>query len=551
MVCIESISLNYSELTIRVGQKWFTGLKAHLLPEDATCKSVKWSCRNEKVCTVNSRGYISPVAPGTTTVWAETTDGSKKRTHCEVTVIPWTYVEDVSCDDNSIRVTEEGTRILHATIYPADASNQEVIWAATEPIVQLTVDQDNPLFCTVTGKKLGECVVTVTSMEDTDLMGCCRVNVIERVPLEKIEILQPEVAICQDGDAKKLKVNLSPMNTTDTNLKWTSNKPGTVSVDDQGNIVGKQVGSAVITVRNISSGCSAQCKVTVFSPDKKVVIKNDSAFFTITFPSGRVWKSIGCDLSLDENRSKHGNLNNPDSDLNDAERRYMYNSDISYTVAELGHIYRFDPLGLEFYMRQGSKSLNFKDQVYWEIFGKNFGRFYFRLRDNVPEYICKSQAVSASVRDEYYSNAEVLFGFHQSFDFAAFWEKLLKEIFSCLPGVSELKLGMSLCQSMFFGGSFTEVGTDVTAAFVDSYVEENIDTEIITAVGKNALQMASWAKNLLTIGMMALESFRSPNPKDIKLYDSVKNVSKYATVFYLNNQEISMEEFIGYANRNK
>ena len=104
---------------------------------------------------------------------------------------------------------------------------------------------------------------------------------------------------------------------------------------------------------------------------------------------------------------------------------------------------------------------------------------------------------------------------------------------------------------MFFGGSFTEVGTDVTAAFVDSYVEENIDTEIITAVGKNALQMASWAKNLLTIGMMALESFRSPNPKDIKLYDSVKNVSKYATVFYLNNQEISMEEFIGYANRNK
>ena len=237
--------------------------------------------------------------------------------------------------------------------------------------------------------------------------------------------------------------------------------------------------------------------------------------------------------------------------MNDAERRYMYNSDISYTVAELGHIYRFDPLGLEFYMRQGSKSLNFKDRVYWEIFGKNFGRFYFRLRDNVPEYIYKSQAVSASVRDEYYSNAEVLFGFHQKFDFADFLEKFLKEIFSCLPGSSALKLGMSLCQSMFFGGSFTDVGTNAAAVFVDSYAEEDINEEIIKVVGKKAFQMASWAKNLLTIGMMALESFRSPNPGDIKLYDSVKNVSKYATVFYLNNQEISMEEFIGYANRNK
>lgn len=491
MVCIESISLNYSELTIRVGQKWFTGLKAHLLPEDATCKSVKWSSRNEKVCTVNSRGYISPVAPGTTTVWAETTDGSKKRTHCEVTVIPWTYVEDVSCDDNSICVTEEGTRILHATVYPADASNQKVIWAATEPIVQLTVDQDNPLFCTVTGKELGECVVTVTSMEDTDLMGCCRVNVIERVPLEKIALVQKKVCLCSGASmSKTLQVRTYPQNATNVNLTWRSSNSNVVSVDKYGRITGKKAGKATITVAAAGGSIFSTCEVRVDDREQVIVEKDDQGYSRILFEDGRVWNCINRDLINDYTLDQNDSFSQRFYDNTFSDRRedaatgsvYYYKPMVEYTDEEIKMIYTIDPHGLAAYVKHYAQelpsladTLNYKDRIFNLLFGR------------APEYYLRDirgvwykAAKKPSDLGKTMSESEFLFDRHPIYDYCT-----LRELITVMIDIFSMALACPAAGGIAWAKAVTKVLSYYSLA--RSVAESTLKGDFKEAIGAIAV----------------------------------------------------------------
>lgn len=65
------------------------------------------------------------------------------------------------------------------------------------------------------------------------------------------------------GDKTKLTATITPDNTADKTLKWTSSKSDIVSVDTEGNIVALKKGTADITVTNPASNLSATCNVTV------------------------------------------------------------------------------------------------------------------------------------------------------------------------------------------------------------------------------------------------------------------------------------------------
>ena len=82
-VSTTSVTLDQNTLSLTVGGT--AQLTAPLAPENATDKTVSWSCDNSSVLEVSADGTVTAKAAGTATITVTTTDGSLTAT-CTVTV---------------------------------------------------------------------------------------------------------------------------------------------------------------------------------------------------------------------------------------------------------------------------------------------------------------------------------------------------------------------------------------------------------------------------------------------------------------------------------
>ena len=74
-------ALNYKKKTLTKGRTLKLKVKG-------TKKKVKWSSSNKKVITVDANGTVTMVGTGKAKVTVKTTDGSKKKAVCVITVKP-------------------------------------------------------------------------------------------------------------------------------------------------------------------------------------------------------------------------------------------------------------------------------------------------------------------------------------------------------------------------------------------------------------------------------------------------------------------------------
>ena len=81
---INNITLDKSEAYLIVDEQ--ISLKATVLPENATNKSVTWKSSNETVATVDANGTVTAVGVGEAIITATTTDGSNLSASCKVIV---------------------------------------------------------------------------------------------------------------------------------------------------------------------------------------------------------------------------------------------------------------------------------------------------------------------------------------------------------------------------------------------------------------------------------------------------------------------------------
>lgn len=83
-VNVSSITLNRKKLEIKDGVS--RTLKATILPSNATDKTVEWSSSEPSVATVSTKGVVTGVVAGTTTITATSADGEISAA-CQVTVV--------------------------------------------------------------------------------------------------------------------------------------------------------------------------------------------------------------------------------------------------------------------------------------------------------------------------------------------------------------------------------------------------------------------------------------------------------------------------------
>lgn len=156
-----SVTLNAATLTLTADGQSST-LIATVSPEDAVNKNVIWTSSNPVVATVEN-GVVTPVSAGTATITVTTEDGGFTASSV-ITVIAAVpdvvQVTGVTLDAATKTLTAGGQNVtLKATVSPADATNNNVVWTSSNPAVAAV---ENGV---VTPVSAGTATITVTTVD--------------------------------------------------------------------------------------------------------------------------------------------------------------------------------------------------------------------------------------------------------------------------------------------------------------------------------------------------------------------------------------------------
>ncbi len=229
-------------------------LTATISPADATNKKVKWSSSNKSVASVDQKGKVTGLKPGTATITATTEDGGKTAS-CNVTVKP-IKVTGVKLNKKSIELENGKSYNFTVTVSPANATNKKVRWKSSNTDVAVVESGK------VVGLKTGTATITVTT-EDGGNSATCTVKVIKaKVSVTGIKLNKKSATISK-GKSIKLTATVSPKNASNKKVKWTSSNNKVATVSSKGVVKGVKKGTAKIKVTTDDGKKTATCKITV------------------------------------------------------------------------------------------------------------------------------------------------------------------------------------------------------------------------------------------------------------------------------------------------
>ena len=267
VVPVEGIVFTKEQVSVVEGEKVL--LYVSFTPKNASDKRVTWSSSDTGVATVDTKGNVTGVKPGTATITVTTTDGGKTAT-CEVTVTKKpTPVSGVTINRTSLTLTIGGGAILVATVSPEDAANKKVVWSSSDETIA-KVDQNGE----VTAVKKGTAKVTATT-EDGGKTATCDVTVTDKPVSATGVTLNKTTLKLNVGKTEQLAATVKPSDATNHEVTWSSDKTSVATVDKAGKVTGVAPGTATITAKT-HNGKTATCTVTVVRYVESIKITNSS-----------------------------------------------------------------------------------------------------------------------------------------------------------------------------------------------------------------------------------------------------------------------------------
>ena len=238
------MTLDKTSLIIGVNEVY--ALKAEILPENTTDKTVKWTSSDDKVAVVSQSGKVTGKSAGTATITAKTANG--KTTTCKVTVKPAPDKITLEKTDLWLGVGESFKLLTHVT--SGTASNKRTFTSSDSSICEVSANG------TVTGKKIGTATITVKTYNGKK--ATCKVTV--KQPATQITLDTYRVNLMV-GKTFRLATHV-PGNSASNTRTFTSTDTKVCTVDKSGLITAKSKGTAIIRVETYN-GKKVSCQVVV------------------------------------------------------------------------------------------------------------------------------------------------------------------------------------------------------------------------------------------------------------------------------------------------
>ncbi|MBQ3942559.1 MAG: Ig domain-containing protein [Bacteroidales bacterium] len=165
-------------------------------------------------------------------------------------------VTDITVSSATLTVKEGESATISFTVSPSDASKDGITFTSSDTSV-VTVDKNG----VVTAVGPGTATITITS-KDGKVTATITVTVeAKTVAVTGISLDKTSITIGV-GETQAIVANIEPSNATNKKVNWTSNDSAIASVDDEGNVTGKGVGSATIIATTADGGKKA--------PDRRI-----------------------------------------------------------------------------------------------------------------------------------------------------------------------------------------------------------------------------------------------------------------------------------------
>lgn len=260
-VKITSMTLNYTSKTIETGSS--LKLKATAKPSNATNQTYKWKTSNSKIATVSSTGTVKALKAGKVTIAAYATDGSGKKATCKITVkdVP---VSSIKLSKTKATLYPGASLTLKATVSPTNATVPAVKWTTSDSTAA-TVSSTGVVKAVKAGKTA---TITATATDGSGKKATCVITVGTYAKEITVSPAEKDVSWYK-GKTAKLVATVSPANTTNKKVTWSSDNSKYITVDADGNvkvIKEKLIGttSAIITATATDgSGVKGTYKVSV------------------------------------------------------------------------------------------------------------------------------------------------------------------------------------------------------------------------------------------------------------------------------------------------
>lgn len=248
IVSSTNISIINNKPTIAVGST--LKLNAKIEPINTTDKIITWSTSDSSIATINNEGVVVGIKVGTATITAKNGNVS---TTVQVTITP-IVVKSIELNKKSTTLVVDGSETITATIYPSNATNNDITWASSDESI-VTVNNG-----TIIGKNVGKAVVTAKCGEKY-----ASVNVtVNKKPASPIAVTSVSLSKSSlsilIGNSTSITATVKPDNATNKAVTWASSDNSIATVNN-GVITAKNIGTATITAT--SGGKSATVKVTV------------------------------------------------------------------------------------------------------------------------------------------------------------------------------------------------------------------------------------------------------------------------------------------------
>lgn len=167
-VAIQDFSLQETEKAVKVGDV-FT-IESIVTPTYATKENIKWELSDTNIAKINEDNSIAALSPGKCVVKA-ILEGAGLEATCELKVEP-ILLESISFDNYTYKIEVGGRKQLNVMFTPENATNKNVIWASSDPVIA-PIDENG----IVLGNTSGRVKVTATS-EDGGHVASCTVYIV-------------------------------------------------------------------------------------------------------------------------------------------------------------------------------------------------------------------------------------------------------------------------------------------------------------------------------------------------------------------------------------
>lgn len=161
----------------------------------------------------------------------------------------------ISLNQTSAKIKEGESITLIPTVKPESVVEKGVTWKSTDTTI---ASVDNGV---VTAHKVGKATITATTIDGSNLSASCEI-VVDPILARSVSLSETSKTI-KIGDSFTLTATVSPYNTTNKTIQWSSSNSNVASVDN-GVVQARNVGTTTITVKTTDgSNVTATCDVRV------------------------------------------------------------------------------------------------------------------------------------------------------------------------------------------------------------------------------------------------------------------------------------------------